>query len=485
MYTDRGVPRVYLSFDDLGLGIQFVDALEGAGHEVAWPRTSADVPPEDLDVVPDVVILGPSSNDALLGQWSDGWRALDPPPAVMVLCPDDNAVAVAESLQALPVSPQVDGPELNELIPRALALRFAAQLNLRFARHAAGVEDQGDELGEAAQVLARARTVDAHLVREALRRHIHEYVTATEIVDRLRERGALDGADRALAATLDGTITLGRAIHNAHHEPTAAARLLWALASVGGMRLTAEPPDQSTLGRRAVTRARQHLRDRRHRLRRGKANYYEVLEVRYNPSSAEIESAILRLAIRFAPNSVAHLDLGDLASLVEPLWRQIESARRMLSDVTSRQEYHKWLQSKGTDMARLARERTADPVAAEEDFVACQDALSKGEVFKAVSLFASAARRHPDHADYDAYLAWARYRSALEKDEDTAEAALRERTIIESAQTGRGPRPRALLALGMLCAACADPGSARWYLQEALACDPQFGPARQILARLG
>jgi len=260
---------------------------------------------------------------------------------------------------------------------------------------------------------------------------------------------------------------------------------MWSLVCVGAARLTVEPPDLSTTERRAVTRARQHLRERRRRLRRGKANYYEVLEIRFDPSRAELEDAVRRLSIRYSPKALAQLDLGDLEPLVGPLWRQIEKAWGMLADPQARQRYHEWLASSGIDVARIQRERAGDPLGAEGDFDAGQRALTRGEVFKAVSFFAAAARRHPTQSDYEAYLAWARYRAALEKGEDKAETAMRERSLIEAEQTGRAPRPRTLLALGMLCAACEDSAAGRWYLREALVCDPDFGPARNILNRLG
>lgn len=475
--------RVYLCFDDIGLGIQFVDAFEADGYEVAWPRTPGGVPPESLEYVPEAVILGATDNDVLLGKWVRSWRVLDPPPAVLVISRSEELRASIESVRAVPVAPGIEAAELLPLTKRAIELRFTAELSPRFALRALAVTGR-DDSDRAATIMEGSRTIDARLVREALRPRVHDYVSTTKRIDALRASGAISVQELEIARSFDGSTTVSRAIDRATDSAT-AARLVWALVCVGGAKLTKEPPDQSTPARRAVARARHHLRERQRRLRRGKAHYYEVLGVPLDATPAEVDDSVYRLAVRFSPQQLGHLDLGDQSPYVAPLWAQIEKARAMLRHPQSRAQYDAWLTTKGTDIAARKLDRPTDRAGAEDEFLAGQRALSRSDVKKALAFFAAAARRYPDHADYNGYLGWARYREALDNDEDKMAAAMRERNRIEEAQSGRAPRPRALLALALLCAASEDPAAAAWYLDEALTCDPQFELAKQIRSRMG
>ena len=476
------MPRVYLSFDDIGLGIQFVDAFEADGYEVAWPRTPGGVPPADLEQVPDAVILGAADNDVTLGKWVRSWRVLDPPPAILVISRSEELRSSIESLRAIPVSPAIEAAELRPLAKRAIELRYMAELSTRFALRALGVKGI-DDSDRAATILDGSRNIGAELVREALRPRIHDYISTTTRIDDLRSARAISAPELEIARSLDGSITVSRAIDRAA-DAAMAARVVWALVCIGAAKLTNEPPDQSTPARRAVSRARHHLRERQRRLRRGKSHYTDVLDVPLDSTPAEVDDAAFRLGVRFSPRQLGHLDLGDQSPYVAPLWAQIEKARAMLRDRQSCEQYDAWLATKGVDLAVQRIERPTDRVGAEQEFLAGQRALSRSDVKKAISFFAAAARKYPGHADYESYLAWARYRESLDNDEDKLDAAMRERTRVEEAHSGRPPRPRALLALALLCAASEDPGAAAWYLDEALTCDPQFELAKQIRARL-
>jgi curved DNA-binding protein CbpA len=479
-----GVARVFLSFDDLGLGIQVVDALEAAGHRVDWSRAPAAGPPAELAAAPDAVLLGGVEDRACLGGWISAWRGLDPPPVVVVIGRTEEVRRAARSHRAPFVLAAARPQEVVGALSQALALRFAAELDPRFARHALDVGPRGDSLDSAAAIIERARTMPIEIAREALRPHLHDYVRTTPRIEELRARRALVIPEIQLAASLDGAITLHRATSSGAMSQADAVRALWAFLCTGVASLTPEPPDDLSPDRRAVSMARHHLRARSSRLTRGKAHYYEVLEVSYPPSAREIGGVVRRLALRFSPERVSHLDLGDMTPYVEPLWEQIEKAQRMLSDPTTRAQYDQYLVSKGADIRKLEIERSVDVGGAEADFVRGQQALTDGKLHHAVSLFASAARRYPGHLDYEAYLAWARYRSALERGEDKRTAAMRERAAVEEMMAGRAPRARALLALGLLCTAGEDGAAARWYLEEALVVDPGLQQARQILSRL-
>ena len=104
---------------------------------------------------------------------------------------------------------------------------------------------------------------------------------------------------------------------------------------------------------------------------------------------------------------------------------------------------------------------------------------------KAMSELAQACRAFPGHPEYEANLAWARYRVQVGSGRDRIEAAVTERKTVEEILIGCRPWPRALLALALLCAASGDADSARWHLGQALQVAPNLPAAAQLAKRLG
>jgi hypothetical protein len=283
--------------------------------------------------------------------------------------------------------------------------------------------------------------------------------------------------------SLDGAHTLKSVVRaTSRMGAPQVGRILWALACTGGMSLSIDPPDLSTPARRAVVMARRHLLARQARLQR--ASHYDVLEVTPAAEPAEIEHAVRMLGVRFAPERVSSLDLSGVAALVAPLWQAVLEARAVLLDPASRLQYHDELRARAPLTSAWVvgphdRER------AEQALARGQRALLAGEPFKALSEMAAAARSHADHPDYETSLAWARYGAELARGKAREQAAAAERAAAEKLLLGRRPWPRALVALALLCAADRDPEAARWYLREALQCDPTLPAAQQLLARLG
>src|SRR5204863_9938325 len=144
-------------------------------------------------------------------------------------------------------------------------------------------------------------------------------------------------------------------------------------------------------------------------------------------------------------------------------WQTILRARAVLTDAAERMRYN---DAVGRHRAQLVSPWAFGPndrARAEEAFARGQRALLAGEPFKAVSEMAAAARAHADHPDYEASLAWARYRAEASRGA-REDAAREERRNAEVALAGRRPWPRALVALALLCAAAEDADAARWHL---------------------
>jgi hypothetical protein len=478
------VARVALALDDVGLAVPLQEFLAAAGHEVTWSPPLAEGPdPAAQAAAPDVVVLA-ERRGAELGPGLGRWRECDPPPALLavVLTPSGREAAAAARVQAVAAS--APPRAIAVAVDRALLGRWAARLSPAYARGALRLTREGDAVHDGARIVAGARRVDFELVREALRDFAGHYAAATPLVDRLRELRALEIPEVDLLRLMDGAHTLKSVVRAAGTSGAQLiGRLVWGLACAGGVSLSIEPPDLATQERRAVAAARQHLRARRTRMER--ATHYDLLEVTPQSDQAEIDHAVAMLALRFAPDRFHALDLGDAGALAAPLWRAVLEARAVISDPADRLRYHDELRARRASLTLPWAIGPHDRERAEQAFARGQRALVAGEPFKAVSEMASAARAHADHPDYEASLAWARFRAELARGNPREEAARRERRVAEEILAGRRPWPRALVALALLCAADGDPDAARWHLGEALTADPSLPAARQLLARLG
>jgi len=216
-----------------------------------------------------------------------------------------------------------------------------------------------------------------------------------------------------------------------------------------------------------------------------RSTYFDVLEITPLAEYPEIETAYQLLGSRYSPQALARYDLGDLATVVSPTWDLIEKARSVLVDDAQRGRYSDYLRSRLQDMkTSWAIDTTAMKTAAEA-FARGQAALGEGDAHKAMGHFAAACRQHPNHPDYEATLAWVRFRVQVASGKDQREAALQERATVEDQLVGRRAWPRALVALALLCAATGDADSARWHLAISLSIDPNAPAAVQLAQRLG
>lgn len=463
--------------------MELQELLEAARHRVLWSPALADGPGavaqgETVDVVVLVEREGQPYGPRL-----EAWRELDPPPGVLaVVTSADGRSACDRDRIPFVVSSAPPG-EMAAAVDRALRLRWAGRLAPSYARGALRVPASDDPVMDAANIVSAARQADLELVREALRWYALYYVTATPLVAALRERRALQIPEVEITDLCDGARTAQTVVRQSRAGGAAAGRLLWALACTGGVTLTPEPPDLATEQRRAVAMTRKHLRARRAHMEL--TTYYDVLEVTPRADHIELDTARHMLAVRFSPERLAQLDLGDLAEQVVPLWQVIEKAYQTLRDPAERLRYNEALGRRQGGRESAWAFGPNDRIKADEAYGRGQKALLDGEPFKAVSALATAARTHADHPDYEASLCWARYRAELARGKSREEIGSHERTTAEEHQLGRRPWPRGLLAVALLCAADGDPATAQWYLREALACDPNLPAAKQLLSRLG
>lgn len=464
-----------------------MSALEEAGHQVRWVP-ALDVTPGAVKATPDALLVDGDAPGMDLSVVHASWRRREPPPALVVLGSTQKDRMEAERLHARFLPKPVSTDQVRGEIARLSAGQRGNQLlSSATALRALGLVGGGLPEDEAALIVAGARSVDVTLVREALRPHMFEYALGTRLVDRLCQRRTLGPEEARIALGLDGGHTIRGAIDGLPRSsddttplgalsPHQAARTLWALASSGAIVLSKEPPPGHPTARlRAHLRARKQL---------GNVTHYQVLEVGLNATAAEVDRAYLLAQLRYGPETVTSHDLSDLLGVAAQVWEQIQRAYAVLGHQRSRAEYDAALVPRFTELEEQRERRKFDAEEAERTFQRGQQFLAQGDVFRAISELAAAARRFPAQPEYDAYAAWARLLADEERGGERRKLAERERPRVEAALLGRRVWPRAAYVLGLICEAAGDAGGAASYFREALAGDEKLGAARQALQRV-
>jgi hypothetical protein len=477
-----------LGIDDPQVAGDLVAWLEQAGHQVEWVA-ALEVTPGPGRMTPDVLLVDGDAPGMDLAVVNAAWRRREPPPTLLVLGATAAARADADRVHARvlikPLDPQQIAAELSRL---STGPRGDTGLTPTTALQVLGLVGGGLPEDEAALIVAGARKVDIALVREALRPHMFDYALATHLVDRLCVRRIFGPEEARLAVSLDGGRTVRGAIDGlprADDDSTPvgalsahqAARLLWALASSGAATLGREPAPHHPTGR-----LRAHVRARAARL--GSATHYQVLELGLHATAEELERGFELAERRYGPAALRAVDLGDLAGVAGQVWEQIARARTVLGDARLRAEYDATLLARGADADAERARRRADADEAERTFLRGQHFLAGGDVFRAMSELAAAARRFPGQPDYEIYAAWTRLLVDETRGDDRRKLAERERPHAEKVLLGRRPWPRALYVAGLIAEAAGDPAAAAAHFGEALAADDKLAAARQALARV-
>jgi hypothetical protein len=476
------VTKVLLALADVGLGVQLEEQLAAAGLPAKWDARQVDGPTANTGAT-DVVVVDADHLGARLVAAAATWRASPAMPGVFAIGSSPVARAQAPLARLTLVAPTARIPTLIAAIRDAAALRLATGMRWPLLRAALGLPPADDALPAWQPTLAAARALAIDIPRAALRWHVHHYVTPTERLTALRDERALTVPELETLTHVDGTRTVQNVVKLGPLDPVATARLLWTLGSMDALAFTAEIHDAATPARRYLAELRNHLRARATHLEG--STFYDVLELTPLAEIDDIDAAYQLVARRFAPAVLAGHDLAELAALVQPTWDLVEKARGVLLDHAQRGRYHDWLRQKLPELRTTWALDAPTITAAAAAYARGQHALGDGDVHKAMSELAAACRLFPGHPEYEASLAWARYRVQVASGRDQREAALTERRVVDDLLLGRRPWPRALVALALLCAAAGDIDSARWHLHAALTIDPNVPAAAQLARRLG
>lgn len=474
------VASVLIALADVGLGVQLEEQLAQAGLAARWDASEAGGP---RGRTADIVIIDGDHLGARLADVTEAWRRHPGVPGVLAIGSSPAARAQAPTARVTLLAPGAKLSTLIAAIQDTAALRLATSMRWPVLRAALGLPAIDDDRAAWPATLAAARAIDIAIPRNALRWHVHHYATPTPRLDELRADRLLTVPELETIAHVDGTLTVQRLVKTGPLDPLASARLLWTMISLGAVVVGAEVHDVATTPRRALAELRAHLQARAARLDR--STYYDVLEISPLAEVEDIEAAYQRVALRYAPSVLQSYDLGELAQMIEPTWDVVEKARGVLVDHARRGRYHDWLRSKLSELRTVWAVDPGAAKAAQAAYTRGQRSLGEGDVHKAMGELAVACRQFPGHPDYEASLAWARYRVQVASGRDRIEAAIAERRTLEGLLLGCKPWPRALVALALLCAAGGDVDAARWHLRIALTIDPTVPAAAQLAHRLG
>jgi hypothetical protein len=475
------VTSVLLALGDVGLCIRLEEQLAQAGLTTTWDAAQLEGPRRGTTA--DVVIVDADHLGVRLTGVAGAWRDCPGVPGVLAIGNSTAARDAAPRARLTLVTPSAKLATFVAAIRDADAFRLSAEMRWPLLRAALGLPDIEDQRAAWQPTLAAARAIDIAIPRAALRWHVHHYATPTALLDDLRDDRVLTVPELETLANIDGTRTVQTTVRGDRLDPIRSARLLWALVSIGAVELTPEIRDVGSAARRALAEIRDHLRARAVRLER--STFYDVLEVSPLAEIDDIEAAYQLVALRFAPDVLATHDLADLTPLVQPTWELVDKARAVLVDHAQRGRYHDWLRRKLPELRTVWAVDPACAQTAAAAFARGQRSLGEGDVHKAMGELATACRQFPGHPEYEASLAWARYRVQVSSGRDRIEAAVAERKELERQLLGCRPWPRALVALALLCAAAGDVDASRWHLHVALAIDPSVPAAAQLAQRLG
>jgi hypothetical protein len=473
--------HVLVAVADVASGVQLEEALNQAGFDARWDGAQADGPKGTS--AQEVVVLDADHLGERLAAIAEQWRDHASVPGVVAIGTSAVAREQAPIARVALLSPTASPTTLANTIREAAKLRLSTGMRWGVLRAALKLPPAENNIDAWAATLLHARNADMELARSALRWHAQHYATWTPLYDQIKEERILTVPELETSAHFDGTKTVQTLVKLGPLDAAGTARLLWALVSMGAVTLTPGVRDLATPGRRALDELRTHVRARQAKLER--STFFDVLEVSPLAEYAEIEAAYRLIGARYSPKAMARFDLAELTPLVQPMWDVVNKARSTLHDHAQRGRYMDWLRN---NIDSLETVWAIDAQAISDAREVCNRGLAhlaQGDAHRAMGELARACRMHPGHPDYEANLAWARFRVQVAAGKDQRECAMAERLSVEEHLAGRRPWPRALVALALLCAAGGDADAARWHLHIALQIDPNVPAAAQLAQRLG
>jgi curved DNA-binding protein CbpA len=155
-------------------------------------------------------------------------------------------------------------------------------------------------------------------------------------------------------------------------------------------------------------------------------NYFELLGVTKDASTAEIKKAYFRLAKKFHPDTNPEFFKGEFKDRAEEIFTIIGSAYNTLIDPKAREEYVYALEHQ---ISKEDIEKAQRALEAEGIFLKAEILFKKGDFRGALTYLDQAIKLHPHEPEFYLYKGWATYKAtrgaALAEARETIEKAIK------------------------------------------------------------
>jgi curved DNA-binding protein CbpA len=149
-------------------------------------------------------------------------------------------------------------------------------------------------------------------------------------------------------------------------------------------------------------------------------DHFQLLELPRDANSTQVKAAYFSLAKTYHPDRLALVKLEDLRPQVERIFSRLSDAFAALGDEKRRKEYLDILAQGGERAVRIKNDeevaKATKILSAEEHFRKGEMALRRAQWSQAIDEFKKALDMNPDEAEHHAYLAWAMWSFASDKD---------------------------------------------------------------------
>ncbi len=205
-----------------------------------------------------------------------------------------------------------------------------------------------------------------------------------------------------------------------------------------------------------------------------KKDYFEVLGVSKEASTAEIEKAYFSLAKQYHPDRLYAQASAEVRNLADELFNLVSQAHEVLTDEDERDRY---LDELASGVKSDVSSEVSKILSAEGVFQKGEAALRRRDYARALEQFQEAVRLCPDEGEFHAYLGWTTFQNAP-KDEQAVQDA---RDELNQAISLNPKVDKAYLFLGYIYKAMNYREMAEHEFEKAIQCNPDCTEALREL----
>ncbi len=205
-----------------------------------------------------------------------------------------------------------------------------------------------------------------------------------------------------------------------------------------------------------------------------KRDYFEILGVSKNASTAEIKKAYFSLAKQYHPDRLYAEASAEVRNLADELFNLVSQAHDVLTDEDRRAQY---LEDLSSGVKRNVSSEVSKILSAEGIFQKGEMALRKRDYQRARELFTEAVGLCPDEGEFHAFLGWTIFQSDPKNEQAVQEA----RDELNQAISLNPKVDKAYLFLGYIYKAMNYKEMAEHEFEKAIQCNPDCTEALREL----